>query len=225
MRKISTLLMGLMFFIASSKAQFQKNDVILGGSVSFGTNKTSPTNGSSGEVKNTNTGFNIAASRFVSGNAFNTLGLVFSTQHSKQDNGFGSISVNSGSTGGLSFGHTRLSPLSNRFYLSFPLNFLVSSGRNKSEVNGNKIRSDVNTSLSVSGGIGLIYQTKKRLLLTCTLPGFINIGFNHRNIKDFGTAGQVTSTAKNTGFSLSGGLTSSSLNNLSIGIGFLIREK
>lgn len=224
MQKISTLMIVLLFFCASSKAQFQKNDVILGGSVSFGTNKTSPTNGTSGEIKNTNTGFNISASRFVSGNAFNTLGLLFSTQHNRQDNGFGSISVNSGTTGGLSFGHTRLSPLATRLYLSFPFTFQVASGRNKNEVNGSKIRSDVNTSLSVSGGIGLVYQTKKRLLLTCTLPGFINMGFNQRNIKDFGTGGQVTSTSKNSGFFLSGGLTSSSLNNLSVGIGLLIRE-
>lgn len=224
MQKFSTLCI-ILFSATMVTAQFQKNNILLNGYVSFGSNKTSPVNSaSSGEGKNLNAGLGLTASKFISGNAYYSLGLTLSTSSSKLDNGFGSVNENSGNTTGISFGYTLLSQLANRFYMSFPFSLTLNMAQNKSEQNGNKINSANTTGTSLNGGIGLLYLTKKRLVLSCTLPAFVSVGFNQTRYKSYGPAGQVSTTAKTNGIFATGGLTGSSLNNLSVGIGYLFNK-
>ncbi len=204
-------------------SQFQKNDVLLNGSLNFNTNNTKPNSGNTNfSTRGTGAGISLNASRFVSDKAFNSIGVFYGYSSNKQ-NTPGNEAINANHNAGLSFGHTRLSTLAQRFYLTFP--FTLNAGRSFGNTKNNGVKANETNSLDVSlnASIGLLYQTKKNLVFTCTLPALASVYYNNGNTKNYSAAGVLTNTAKTNGFGFGGNLGSSTLTNISVGIGYLIR--
>lgn len=203
-------------------SQFQKGNVLMNGAVNFNTGKSKP-NSNNTAISSQNTGFgiNLNASRFVSDKAFNSFGVYYNVGSSKQNNGTSLMKTNNNGYG-VTFGHTRLASLADRFYLTFP--FTVNAGMYTENTKSNdiKTRDEQDFNVSLNASIGLMYQTKKRLVFTCTLPALASIDYNTGRTRTY-TNGNLANTSKNNNFGIGGSLGNSSLSSISIGVGYLIR--
>nr|WP_294993052.1 hypothetical protein [uncultured Sediminibacterium sp.] len=206
---------------SASFAQFQKNDRLLSGQVFFnnGAEKNSISNT---KVTGFSTGINLSASKFSSPTRFNSIQLSYSNTTNKQESG-SNINKFSYNQIGLALGHTMLSQLANRFYLSFPFTGGFSVGNGKTR-NNNVLSSSSNSfSVAISANMGLLYQTQKRWVFMANIISLGQISYNNARTKAYNNAGLVVSDVKNNSINFTGGFNGTPFNNLSIGVGYLIR--
>lgn len=220
MKKILLWIMGTVVTSASF-AQFQKNDRLLSGQVFFnnGEEKNVITNT---KISGFSTGISLSASKFSSPTRFNSIQLSYSTTTNKQVNGINSnkFSINQV---GLALGHTILSPLASRFYLSIPFTGGFNIGKGKT-MNNDVLSSSGNSfSVAMSANLGLLYQTQKRWVFMANIISLGQITYNNSRTKAYNNSGQLVTDSKSNSVNFTGGFNGTPFNNLSIGVGYLIR--
>lgn len=215
MRKLIVLPLLLVSFLGY--AQFQRNNVLLTGFVDMSTNKTNnltPVSSNS----NFGTGFSVSASKFMSERRFNSLSFSFSHNVTKQNptsnienkqirNGFG-----------IGFGHTILTPLAQRVYLSFPFSIGAGFSRFESKNNNQTANKANGFNVGASATIGVVYLTKKKWVFSANMGSLAGIRFDHGK-----TSSSTGNETKSNAFNIFGGALGTAFNNMSIGIGYLIK--
>lgn len=221
MKKIPLLIIGSVLTTASF-AQFQKNDRLLSGQFFFnnGSEKNINTNA---KISGLSTGINLSASKFSSATRYNSIQLSYTYTTNKQDNGSGNISKFSNNQIGLSLGRTMLSPLASRFYLSIPITGGFSIGQGKNRNNSILSASSNSFSVGVSASLGLLYQTQKRWVFMANIISLGQLSYNNSRIKSYNTSGQIVNQSRTNAVSFTGGFAGTPFNNLSIGVGYLLR--
>jgi hypothetical protein len=216
MRKLVLVPLLLISFIGY--AQFQRNNVLLTGFVDLSSNKTnnlSPVSSNS----TLGTGFSVSASKFLSERRLNNLTLSFNHNTSKQNPASNIENKQIRNGIGVSFGHTILTPLAQRVYLSFPFSLGTSISRFESK-NNNQLANKSNTfTVGASATIGIVYLTKKKWVFSATMGSLAGIRFDHLKI----TSSSTNNESKANSFNIYGGALGSALNNMGIGIGYLIK--
>ena len=220
MKKILLWIMGTVVTSASF-AQFQKNDRLLSGQVFFnnGEEKNVITNT---KISGFSTGISLSASKFSSPTRFNSIQLSYSTTTNKQESGSNSNKF-SNNQFGLALGHTILSPLASRLYLSIPFTGGFSFGKGKTRNNNVVSASSNSFSVGMTANLGLMYQTQKRWIFMANIISLGQITYNNSRTKAYNNSGQVVSDSKNNSVNFAGGFNGTPFNNLSIGVGYLIR--
>jgi hypothetical protein len=215
MRKLIIFPLLLISFIGY--AQFQRNNVLLTGFVDMSTNKTnnlSPASSNSAF----GTGLSISASKFISDRKLNSLTLSFNHNVSKQ-NPTSTVENKQIRNGiGIAFGHTILTPLAQRVYLSFPFSFGTSFSRFELKSNNQLVNKASNFTAGVSATIGIVYLTKKKWVFSANMGSLAGIRFDHGKTY----SGTINETRSNS-FNIYGGALGTAFNNMSIGIGYLIK--
>ncbi len=215
MRKFILLPLLLISFISYS--QFQKNDRLINGFVDLSTNKTSSVT-SAASNSNFGTGFSVSASKFRSDRKFNSLILSFNHSVTKQNPAVNIENKQIRNAIGAGFGHTILSPIGQRVYLSFPFTFTTVFSRFESKNNNQTANKANNYSIGASATIGIVYLTKKKWVFSANMGSLAGIRFDHG--KTSSSAGNET---KSNSFNVFGGTLGNAVNNMSIGIGYLIK--
>ncbi|MBL0883853.1 MAG: hypothetical protein IBJ16_11000 [Chitinophagaceae bacterium] len=215
MRKLT--LLPLLLISCIGYAQFQRNDKLLTGYIDLSTNKTSSVT-SAASNSNFGTGFSISASKFISDRKFNSLTLTFNHNTTKQNPASNIENKQIRNSVGLGFGHTILTPLAQRVYLSFPFTFGTVFSRFDSKNNNQTTNKANNFSVGASVTIGIVYLTKKKWVFSANMGSLAGIRFDHG--KTSSSAGNET---KSNAFNVYGGALGTAFNNMSIGIGYLIK--
>lgn len=221
--KKSQLLIFCSLVSSTCFAQFQKNDRLLSGQIHFnnGTNKNISNNA---QATNWSTGINISSSRFYSGTRYNSINFSYTYSGNKQDNGVGGVNRFSGNQAGFSFGHTILSPLASKLYLSIPFTAGFSIGNARNKDNNVLVASSTTRAVGLSANMGLVYQTSKRWVFMANIISLGGLSYNHSRLKSYNNvSGQVVSEFRNNSLSFTGGFTGTPFNNLAIGAGYLVR--
>ena len=215
MRKL--ILLPLLLISCLGFAQFQKNDRLLTGFVDLSTNKTSSVVTASSN-SNFGTGLSISASKFISDRKFNSLIVSFNHSVTKQNPASNIENKQIRNSIGVGFGHTILTPLAQRVYLSFPFTFTTVFSRFESQ-NNNQIANKANNySIGASATIGIVYLTKKRWVFSTNMGSLAGIRFDHGK-----TSSSTGNETKSNSFNVFGGALGTAFNNMSIGIGYLIK--
>lgn len=215
MRKLVVLPLLLVSLIGYT--QFQKNDRLLTGYIDLSTNKTNSVT-SAASNSNFGTGFSISASKFISDRKFNSLLLIFNHSVTKQNPASNIENKQIRNSVGAGFGHTILTPLAQRVYLSFPFTFTTVFSRFESKNNNQVANKANNYTIGASATIGIIYLTKKKWVFSANMGSLAGIRFDHG--KTSSSAGNET---KSNAFNIYGGALGTAFNNMSIGIGYLIK--
>lgn len=215
MRKL--ILLPLLLISCIGFTQFQKSDRLLTGFVDLSTSKT---NNITSVASNSNfgTGFSVSASKFITDRKFNSLILSLNHSVTKQNPTSNIENKQVRNSIGVGFGHTILTPLAPRVYLSFPFTFTTVFARFESK-NNNQIANKANNySIGASATIGIVYLTKKRWVFSTNMGSLAGIRFDHGKTSSSG--GNET---KSNAFNIYGGALGNAFNNMSIGIGYLIK--
>lgn len=215
MRKLVVLPLLLVSLIGY--AQFQKNDRLITGFIDLSTNKTSSVS-SAASNSNFGTGFSISASKFRSDRKFNSLTLTFNHNVTKQNPTSTIENKQVRNAIGVGFGHTILTPLAQRVYLSFPFSFGTTISRFESKINNQVANKANNFNIGASATIGIVYLTKKKWVFSANMGSLAGIRFDHG--KTSSSAGNET---KSNSFNVFGGALGTAFNNMSIGVGYLIK--
>jgi len=216
MRKL--ILLPLLLISLIGYGQFQRNNVLLTGFVDLSSNKTnnlSPISSNS----TFGTGFSVSASKFKSERRLNSLTLSFSHNVSKQNPASNIENKQIRNGIGVSFGHTILTPLAQRVYLSFPFSLGTSFSRFESKNNNQLANKSNGFTVGASATIGIVYLTKKRWVFSATMGSLAGIRFDQGKI----TSSSANNESKTSSLNIFGGALGSAFNNMSIGIGYLIK--
>ncbi|MEN9299544.1 MAG: hypothetical protein RLZZ429_1857 [Bacteroidota bacterium] len=215
MRKLIVLPLLLVSFLGYT--QFQRNNVLLTGFVDMSTSKTNnmtPVSSNS----NFGTGFSVSASKFISERRFNSLTLSFSHNVTKQNptTNIENSQIRNGL--GIGLGHTILTPLAQRVYLSFP--FSIGAGISSFESkNNNQTANKANGfTVGATATIGVVYLTKKKWVFSANMGSLAGVRFDHGK-----TSSSTGNETKSNSFNIFGGALGTAFNNMSIGIGYLIK--
>lgn len=215
MRKL--ILLPLLFVSFIGYAQFQRNNVLLTGFVDLSSNKTnnlSPVSSNS----NFGTGFSISASKFISDRRLNSLTLSFNHNVTTQNPASNIENKQIRNGVGIGFGHTILTPLAQRVYLSFPFSLGTSFSRFESKNNNQSMNKSNTFTIGASATIGIVYLTKKKWVFSANMGSLAGVRFDHGK-----TYSGTTNQTKSNSFNIYGGALGSAFNNMSIGIGYLIK--
>jgi hypothetical protein len=215
MRKL--ILLPLLLITCIGYAQFKKNDRLLTGYVDLSTNKTSSVTSASSN-SNFGTGFSISASKFISDRKFNSLILSFNHSVTKQNPASNIENKQVRNSVGAGFGHTILTPLAQRVYLSFPFTLATVFSRFESKNNNQVANKANNYTIGASATIGIVYLTKNKWVFSANMGSLAGIRFDHGKTSSSG--GNET---KSNAFNIYGGALGTAFNNMSIGIGYLIK--
>ncbi len=215
MRKLVVLPLLLVSFFGYT--QFQKNDRLLTGYVDLSTNKTSSVS-SAASNSNFGTGFSVSASKFITDRKFNSLTLTFNHNITKQNPTSTIENKQVRNAIGVGFAHTILTPLAQRVYLSFPFSLGTTISRFESKTNNQVANKANNFSIGASATIGIVYLTKKKWVFSANMGSLAGIRFDHG--KTSSSAGNET---KSNSFNVFGGALGTAFNNMSIGVGYLIK--
>lgn len=215
MRKL--LLLSMLFMSVVSHAQFKTNDRLLSGLFNITTNKAdNPPTG----VSSSNTflsGLNISVSKFKSDRRFNSVFLSLNHNVSKQFPFPATENKQTTNVIGAGFTHTRLTPLGERVYLSFPFTIGASLSRSTFKINDQTANKGNGFNAGASFTIGVMYLTKKNWVFSANLGSLAGIRFDNSKTKF------TSSESRYNSFNIYGGTLGSAFNNMSIGIGYLLR--
>jgi len=222
--KNTCLLLLLLSFVTVSHAQFQTGKKVIGGQIEIATlnNNYFSSPGSEQRVTQFSTSFSL--SRFKSPTLLNGFGLTYSYNHAH--NNIGSPTddqVYYSHNIGAFISSTKLTPLAKKFYLTLTGNAGAGYGFSKTDhvpSTGNYSKGE-GYNLYVSGDLGLLYQLNERFLFTATLTNLLNLSYHHGSTSNY--SGTTVNKINNSSFGLSSGLTGFSVNNISVGVRYLLK--
>ncbi len=222
--KNTCLLLLLLSIVTVSHAQFQTGKKVIGGQIGIATftNNYSTTPGSEQRVTQFSTSFSL--SRFKSPTLLN--GFGFSYNYSRAHNNIGSptddqVYNDHNITAFIS--STKLTPLAKKFYLTLTGNAGAGYGFSKADhvpSTGNYSKGD-GYNLYVSGDLGLLYQLNEHFLFTTALTNLLNLSYHHGSTSYY--SGTTVNKINNNSFGLSSGLRGFSINNISVGVRYLLK--
>lgn len=201
--------------ISTTKAQFEKGQKMLGGQFSFYNQKTDASNSM---PKNISSGISasFSYSQFESPRTFNSYGFNFSYG----DNGSNSINKSAG----VFYNYTKLEPLVKKLFFTY----MGTAAINYFEFNNSYPGSDKsNTSRitpSVSIGLGLLYQLNNCFVISTTLLQLASLSYNFDKNETIPVTNSPFTTKSNSVY-FNSGLNGFSLNNISIGLNYLLKKK
>lgn len=222
--KKTCLLLLLLSIVTVSHAQFQTGKKVIGGQLGFATNNNNyfSTPGSEQRVTQFSTSFSLA--RFKSPTLLNGFGVSYS--YNRAHNNIGSPTddqvYNSHNITAF-INSTKLTPLAKKFYLTFTGNAGVGYGFSKTDhipSTGNYSKGE-GYNLYVSGDLGLLYQLNERFLFTTSLSNLLNLSYHHGSASNY--SGSTVTKITNNSFNLNSGLTGFSVNNISVGVKYILK--
>ena len=215
------ILFVLLFSVVSvCHAQFETGKKIIGGQMQLGFSNYNYNPGSTTATEQHFSQFStsLSLSRFKSPTLLNGFGISYVYNY---NNAIGNILDNS-HTIGIFVNSTKLQPLANKFYLSFTGTAGAGYGFGKTNfVNSTNYTKSKGYNVYVSGGMGLLYQLNQRFLLSCGLTNLLNMSYNHGDITIY--SGTNVNESKNNSVNLSSGLSGFSLNNLAVGVRYMLK--
>lgn len=210
--------------VYTADAQFTSGQKMIGGQLGIGYN-TSETQGTPGvETRSFQFSLSPSFSKFVSPTAFNTVGISYDYMHQRSAINTNGESVYDSNAFGLYVGHTQLAPLGRKFYFSMTgtAGAGFSTQRTRAVFSSNKTDGD-GYNVYVRGGIGLLYQLNQRFLLSTQLNNLISLSYQHmKNTSYNGNNPPVIGRNNNIAFST--GLNGFSLNNIQVGVNYLLKK-
>ncbi|MBV9986667.1 MAG: hypothetical protein JO301_03250 [Chitinophagaceae bacterium] len=218
-----TLLACAFLFSISVHAQFSAGNKLIGGNLYF-TGANNSSSASPGTEQQTSfAAFDLSLMRFRTPASLAGFGL--SAGYSRYRTTDGTIPFDTYSSGynfGAFFNWTRLEPLASRFYMA--LTGSVNAQYNFGQIDNSSSVQYTHYngySTAVAGALGVWYSMHPRLLFTCDLNNLITLAYSH-NVHD-SYSGATLVTAKQSSFTFRSGLGGFSLNNLSVGIRYLLK--
>lgn len=199
-----------------SSAQIKKDAVLLGGHISFGSNKTSTTPASS-ETKNNSATFNLLAGKAFKQNQ--VFGLYGGYGQSKSENIFTNntaTTTNTSYSAGVFYRHYK--NLSKNFYFfgEATAGYNGNKSVNKNQQPATK-STFTNNGVAIGISPGISYQVCNKLQLEVLMPQFA--GLQYGSTKSTANNGSVS---KSSGFNFSTNLNTSLLNSLALGFKFIL---
>lgn len=227
MRKIHLLIVVLISFTATSYGQFQKGNRIGTGTIRFNNTKADdPLVSVPNRYRNVDLGLGFSIGKFISDRAFNSVGVEYAFRKYKLLNNAGYVSQESDVQAyALSFGRTTLFPLASHFFLTVPVVAGLTYQRESFYSSPSSTRTVTNNYiLGLNGSLGLMYQTNKKWILSCTLPALAYVNFRHGKSKflDIGN-GRIMGEGSSNSVGIGANVGTSTLNGISVSVGYQLR--
>lgn len=222
--KNTCLLLLLLIIVTVSHAQFQTGKKVIGGQIGIATGYNNYYNPSPGiEDRNTQFSASLSLSRFKSPTLLNGFGFSYGYMHNRNNIGTPADEQNyNAHTIGAFINSTKLVPLVRKLYLSFTGTVGAGYGFSKTDyVNTTSYRKREGYNLTVSGDMGLLYQLNERFLFTATLVNLANLSYSHYTNSNY--SGATVSKINSSNFALNSGLTGFSVNNISVGVRYILK--
>lgn len=227
MRKIYLFVIVLLSLGTTSYGQFQKGNLIGTGTIRFNNTKTDDAVASTPDrYRNVDLGFGFSIGKFISEREFNSIGLGYAFRKYKFLNNAGYVSQESDVQAyALSFGRTTLFPLASRFFLTVPVIAALTYQRESFYSSPATTRTITNNYIvGLNGSLGLMYQTKKKWILSCTLPALAYVNFRHAKSKqlDIGNGRKVADGFSNS-VGIGANVGTSTLSGISVSVSYQLR--
>ncbi len=196
-----------------SQAQFNKGQRMIGGQLNFTANNAQS---NATLIDNTSFGLDLSFSKFIKPTSFYTVGVNFSntsTPKTFQNNSYG-----------IQFQYTILQHLIKKFYLGY-------TGSFNSYINNSNYYNGIGTLVSktngwniqANGNVGLYFQLNNRFLLYTNLINFVTVRYSNQSDQNLDANNNFIKSNANSSYSFNTGLTGFSLNNLGIGVKYLLK--
>jgi hypothetical protein len=231
---LTTLVIVLLSVSSLTYAQFQKGDVMLNGNFSFGASNAanSDTSQNSNSSSPVNFVFSPSVAKFTSASTLNGIGLNYSVSASTMNNQISFLPPSSekytNQSIGVSFYTRRYFTLSKNFYFFINALIMPSYTFNKTTNTDSTVITGIDKtqgfSVSANLSTGITYRLNQRWLINASLPTIVSIAYQHSVEKNYGVTDVASSTETTSGFSLSSGLSGSSLGSIGIGFSFLLHK-
>jgi hypothetical protein len=196
-----------------SHAQFNKGQRMIGGNFNFYANDYQSNNTL---VDNVSFGTQFSYSKFVKPLSFYSIGVNYNysgTPNMSNSNGFG-----------ISYGYTQLQTLAKKFYIgiagSGSTNLSIANNYNLS---GNINNKSIGWNIQANAVVDLYYQLNNRFLLSTSLVNLVTIRYATQEYKTLDANNNLSNGNTNSSWSVNTGLTGFSLNNLGIGVKYLLK--
>ncbi|HEV3222094.1 MAG TPA: hypothetical protein VGZ90_04410 [Puia sp.] len=202
----------IIFSFYSANAQFNKGDVLIGGTLLYSSNKTTtPYNPS--DQKNNYGDINISLGKAIKENTLFGIFINYQPSTNITNYVFGPITIRTDNYG-IGVFYRMYKSLGKEFYLFGEAGggFNGSTTSTKDST-GNKISTGTGYGGSIYISPGIAYKISKKFFLELSVPQIFSLAYTSSNTK----SGSVT-TGKNDSFVVNANLSSNPLN--SIGIGF-----
>lgn len=217
-----TAFLCLTFF---ADAQFTTGEKQIAGQFGFGFNETAIGNATGVSSNTSNFRFSPSFSRFKSPTLMTGVGIYYYYNRSHVSIGDPiNERIQPFHSFGLFMSRTKLEPLAKRFYFTYSgsagISYQMSHPR---YVSGGSDNWQDSYGVSVSAGIGLLYDLNTRFLLSCELGNLLGAGYTYGVVTGFFSNG---TTYKSTGssFGLTTNLAGFNLANVGIGVRYRLKK-
>ncbi|HTB23799.1 MAG TPA: hypothetical protein VK711_00450 [Puia sp.] len=210
---MSRILLSILIILSflSSSAQFNKGDVLVGGTLSYSSNKTTSPY-ITGEQKYDNGLFNISLGKAIKDNALFGINLTYAPNVTTNNYGYGLV-TNRTENYGIGVFYRMYKNLGKEFYIFGE----AGAGYNGSTTSmkdstGNKLSSGTGDGGNIYLTPGIAYKVSKKFFLELSIPQLFSVTYSSSNTK----SGSVT-TAKTDQFYANANFNSNPLNSLGVG--------
>jgi len=218
------LLFALLCIASTTQAQFTTGQKMIGGQLSGGFNE-STTSASAAKNKAGDVTLALSFSKFTSPTQFNSVGFSYGYAHTA-NTGTSNETESNIHIFSIFVERTKLQQLTKRFYFTYTgsINATYRLDKDKNTVSSVVTDETRDGYLAyVSGSIGLLYQLNERFIFTSSLSNLLSVNYQHYDIKTTVGAAAPLNSQYN-GFRLLTGLSGLSLNNLSIGVKYILKK-
>lgn len=227
MTRILLILAVLFSFSISTSAQFNKNDILLGGQLSYNHNSSyySYTNAipQTSDYKSSSGTITISAGKAINENTMFGLNLSYSPYTSSNYPSLNGDIILKYRNDGYSAGvfYRKYKGLGKEFFLFGEASAIYGwSNTSGKDSNGKEYISGSSSTILASLYPGIAYRVSKHFFLELSIPNLISIGYTKSNMSN--QEGNLSQLNKNDQFNVNTSLSSNSLGSLGIGVRLIL---
>lgn len=223
--KKTILLLALFCVYVCANAQFKSGDVLLGGSLSFGTANSNPSVNNN-YTKSTNIYVNPTVGFFKNEKTLYSFGVIYGyNSYESPSNNTSGIQKNTGNNYGLNFSKQCFMPIAKNFY--FVMGGVISALYidNKSIDSQSPVyQTNKNGQFAFGLQPGVSYKLTKKILFDVYIPNIFSVNYTTGTQHNFAANGGDTKYTNNS-FNFYTNLNNNLFNNFNFGIRFLLNKK
>lgn len=209
------------------EAQFEPGQKVAGGNLGFSTGKSKYLYGNSSTTDYSNVSISPSIGSFRKPNLLYGMGLAYGYNYQKTTNLLNTeVNRTSNHSIGINLFSQRFFTLAQNFFFTINTGVSVGYTFGKQINTTNNFGSEAKSSgygASANFAPGLTYRFTRRLLFDAYLRNLINISYSHNQIKDKNASAPLNKSVQNN-FSLSSGLSNTSLGNVGLGFRWSLRR-